>query len=133
MNKLTNKEARLVELLSPIGVKKNGPQLAYEMGNDNIKEVHRVVKGLRSKFNKGNSNAVYVHLTRDGYSLAETPEHLHYEGNRRLKMGAAVICNGAHIYRRYKAVALNGFNAMRISFVPSAQKLISTVQEIKEG
>lgn len=134
MKQLTVLERRIVEVLAN-GVKKRASEISQEVGEGILepKDVSRVICNLRKKFVKGNENAVYIYLTKQGYSLEETPEHLKYEGMSRLKKGTSTILNGVHVYRRYKAIALNDFNNLRIAFIPSALKLIDTVKEIKEG
>jgi hypothetical protein len=131
MRKLLGKENSIVTLLAQ-GGKMKGPELARRIGVD-AKEVSRTICQMRRQFSRGNQNAVYVILTKDGYCLEEKPEHLHYEGARRMKCGTSLILNGAYIYKRYKAIALNDFDNLRITFVPAAIKTMEVMKQIKES
>ena len=130
MRKLTRFERGVIEVLAQ-GQKMNGRQIANALEID-TKDVSRIVCNIRKKFAKGIENAVYIFLTKDGYTLEETPDNLKYEGYQRLRRGTSLILNGAHVYRRYRAIALNDFNNLRLTYIPSGVKLMETIRSIKE-
>lgn len=131
MRDLTNYERQAISLLTSHGQLK-GPQLASLM-NVEHKEVSRVIGGLRKKFISGNQNAVYVHLSKQGYTLEETPENLMYEGRRRLKMGTSIILNGKHVFIRYKAISLNDYHQLKIAFQPKSLNTINVLSDDIHG
>lgn len=127
MRDLTMFERQAISLLTESGTMK-GPDLAVRMGVQH-KDVSRIVSSLRKKFVNGNQNAVYVHLSKSGYTLEETPENLKYEGRRRLKMGTSIILNGKHIFMRYKAISLNDYHQLKIAFQPKALNTINVLSD----
>ena len=111
MRSLNLLENQVIQALTTHGHLK-GRDLANIVGVPH-KDVGAIVSSLRKKFTEGNQNAVYVHLSKQGYTLEETPENLEYEGMKRLKMGTAIILNGRHVFNRYKAISLNQYHQLK--------------------
>lgn len=123
MNKvLTEIEMDVIRILH-----KSGHNLrAYDISRElDVSEgrVSRSVSRIRKKFNEGVENAVYIYLTKDGYTLNETSESLSYESELRLKRGTSLICNGKYVFQRYKALSVDSFNSIKMKFFPKINEI----------
>ena len=88
------------------------------------KEVGRMISDMRKAYVNGRQNAVYIHLSKQGYTLEETPENLKYESMKRLKMGTSIIMNGKYVFSRYKSISLSDYHRLKIEFKPTTNKTI---------
>ena len=118
----------IVNILHESNEPMHAAEIARRIGI-NAKEVTRIVAKLRKQFINGKQNAVYIHLSKQGYTLTETPENLRYEGLRRLKMGTSVIMNGRYVFNRHKSISLNDYHRLQIEFQPSSIKTINLLSD----
>ena len=119
---LTEKESSILQVLRTSRGSLRGHEISYSADIPGPM-VSRYISKIRKKFNEGVENSEYVYLTKDGYTLIETPECLSYESELRLKRGTSLICNGKFIFQRYKAISVDGFKSIKMKFMPRMKEI----------
>ena len=117
MRNLTVLERNILEMLRIHDLR--GKDIALQL-NLTPHMVSRIIANIRKKYSNGDANASYIFATKNGYTLSETLDNLHYEGKMRLKKGTSMILNGKHVYNRCKQLDLSSFQNLSLEFFPKA-------------